>query len=335
MALLRMVVMKNLVCNLVVVAVFSIGQSAAFAQQGDIRPVHDPCLAKHKGVYYLFSTGRGIPIRVSTDLVHWKLIGPAFKEIPGWTGAEVPGFRGYIWAPDISFFNGVFHLYYSVSTFGKNRSCIGLATNTTLDPASKDYHWTDQGKVIESTPGKDKWNAIDPNIVLDAGAAPWLSFGSFWSGIKIVRINPATGMPRLDTFAAIASRPGEGAVEAPFIIRKNDYYYLFVSFDHCCRGVRSDYKIMVGRSRNVSGPYLDRSGKRMTEGGGTLVLASIGACRGPGHNAVLTEGAKDWLIHHYYDADRRGVATLQVRPLLWADDNWPLAGEPISDQGHK
>jgi arabinan endo-1,5-alpha-L-arabinosidase len=141
--------------------------ASASAQEGDIRGVHDPCIIKEQDSYYIFSTGGGIPVRTSKDLIHWESIGQVFDDVPAWTRQEVPGSKG-LWAPDISFFNGRYHLYYSVSTFGKNRSCIGLATNQTLDPKSTGYKWIDQGKVIESEPGRDDWNAIDPNVVLDA-----------------------------------------------------------------------------------------------------------------------------------------------------------------------
>ena len=136
------------------------------AQTGAIRQVHDPCIIKEKNTYYLFSTGRGIRIRTSTDLIQWNMRGRVFDATPEWTLTEVPGSRGYYWAPDISFFNGKFHLYYSVSTFGSRRSCIGLATNMTLNPQDKNYRWVDEGKVIESR-RSDDWNAIDPNILLD------------------------------------------------------------------------------------------------------------------------------------------------------------------------
>jgi arabinan endo-1,5-alpha-L-arabinosidase len=301
--------------------------ATVLAQTGAIQHVHDPCIFKAKDAYYIFSTGMGIPIRKSSDLSKWEMAGKVFEKVPAWTFKAVPGFKGHLWAPDISFFDGQYHLYYSVSTFGSRRSCIGLATNKTLDRKSKDYKWEDQGMVIESSKEVD-WNAIDPNIVLDEKGTPWLSFGSFWSGLKIVRINHRTGKPAERTIYAIAARPGEGAIEAPFIVQKGNYFYLFASWDHCCKGTESDYKIVVGRSRRVNGPYLDRKGKPMIEGGGTLVLSGYERYRGPGHNAVLMDGKHDWLIHHFYDAERKGIPTLQVRLLLWADDGWPLASEP-------
>lgn len=294
--------------------------------------MHDPCVIQADNAYVLFATGRGIPMRRSPDLKHWTLAGRVFEEIPEWCAREVPGFRGWIWAPDITFFNGRYHLYYSVSTFGRNRSCIGLAVNKTLDPASKDHLWTDLGKVVESQPGRDDWNAIDPALALDESGAPWLAFGSFWSGIKMRRMDPKSGLVSDDdpTLYALASRPGKAGVEAPFLIRRKDWHYLFVSFDVCCRGVDSTYRIMVGRSRKITGPYVDRDGRAMLDGGGTELLASQGSMRGPGHNAVLQDQDRDWLVHHYYDAEDRGRSRLRIAPLRWTADGWP---EPEASAG--
>ena len=301
-------------------------------QQGDVRNVHDPVIQQHGDRYYLFSTGHGIPIRRSSDLINWTAAGRVFSEdFPAWAGQRVPGVA-FPWAPDISFFNDQYHLYYSISTFGSQRSAIGLATNPTLDPADATYAWTDHGSVVESLPGRDDFNAIDPNIVFDAGGTPWLSWGSFWGGIRMRRIDPATGFPSSEdeTVYALASRPQEAAVEAPFIIARGGFYYLFVSFDSCCDGAASTYKIMVGRSEQITGPYVDRAGRDLMQGGGTLVLEGYGRIRGPGHNAVLTEGNQHYLVHHFYDAETTdALPTLQIRPLVWSADDWPLAGQPF------
>ncbi|HID20969.1 MAG TPA: arabinan endo-1,5-alpha-L-arabinosidase [Planctomycetaceae bacterium] len=296
-------------------------------QEGDVRRVHDPCIIKADGWYYVFSTSGGIQIRRSRDLWHWKRVGEVFDRIPSWTKKAVPGVKS-LWAPDIAYFRGWYRLYYSVSTFGKNRSCIGLAINRTLDPSDKRYRWIDRGPVISSRPGRDNFNAIDPNVVFD-GRQPWLAFGSFWSGIKLIQLDPETGLrsARGRTIYSIASRTG-GAIEAPFVIKRGRFFYLFVSFDRCCRGIKSTYKIKVGRSERITGPYKDRAGRPMMKGGGTLVLAGYGRYRGPGHNAVLSEKGRSWLVHHFYDAQHAGVATLQIRPLLWDSDGWPLVGDP-------
>lgn len=299
--------------------------------QGDIRQVHDPTVIKEGDTFYLFSTRAGIAIRCSQDLVRWRLCGDVFAHLPAWAVKDVPGLRG-IWAPDISYFNGKYHLYYSVSTFGSNRSSIGLVTNATLDPASEKYRWEDQGKIVSSNT-TDDWNAIDPNIVLDEVGEPWLSFGSFWSGIKLQKIDLATGrLSQKDTkLYSLASRPRSpqlpGAIEAPVIIRRSGYYYLFVSFDFCCRGVESTYNLRVGRSTAVTGPYVDREGKSMMEDGGTLVLKGGTRWRGPGHCAILQDKGRERLVYHAYDAEARGISTLRIAPLTWDVDGWPRVKE--------
>jgi len=294
-----------------------------WSQEGDVRQVHDPSIIKDGDTYYLFSTRAGIAIRCSNDLVHWRLCGDVFAHLPEWAVKDVPGLRG-LWAPDVSYFNRRYHLYYSVSTFGSNRSSIGLATNETLDPASEKYRWVDRGRVIGSSISDD-WNAIDPDVVLDEHDQPWLSFGSFWGGIKLRKLDPSTGKlsTQDETLYSLARRPTPGAVEASNIIRKNDYYYLFVSFDFCCRGKDSTYNIRVGRARRLTGPYLDRSGKPMMEGGGTLVVAGAGRWVGPGHCAVLQEKDRDWLVYHAYDTEWHGVSTLRISALRWDSEGWP------------
>ena len=185
---------------------FSFAANPAFAQQRI--PVHDPVMIRHNAVYYLFCTGRGISVWSSPDMVNWKKEQPVFARPPQWAVEAVPGFNGHIWAPDISFFNNEYYLYYSVSTFGKNTSCIGLATNKTLDPAHPEFNWTDHGCIIQSFPGKTNWNAIDPNLVVDDEGQPYLVFGSFWEGIKLAKLS-ADGKKVIDdvnNIPTIASR---------------------------------------------------------------------------------------------------------------------------------
>lgn len=258
---------------------------AVLGVDGDVDGVHDPSIVKEGDTWYLLGTvteknspGQ-IPIRCSKDLQHWRRCGFVFQGIPEWIQKESPKTQD-LWAPDEFYFNGKYHLYYAFSVFGRNTSGIALATNKTLDPSSPDYKWTDEGLVFRSRE-EDDFNAIDPNIVIDSDGSVWMSFGSFWGGIKMRRIDPQTGkLPTKDTkLYSLAKRvrpensparpPGLPddwqAIEAPFIVRHNEYYYLFVSFDLCCRGVKSNYKTMVGRSRNVTGPYVDASGKPMLE----------------------------------------------------------------------
>ena len=278
------------------------------------------------GTFYVFSTNDGIPIRRSPDLLSWEWVGRVFPDqVPSWATQEVPGVEAP-WAPGIAYFNGRYHLYYSLSTFGSQRSAIGLTTSPTLDPDAADYRWEDQGPVLESQVG-DPYNAIDPAVV-ESDAGLWLTWGSWWEGIFMRALDPATGMlsTENDSLYHLARRPFEHAIEAPYILRRGEYYYLFVAFDHCCQGVQSTYNVRVGRSTQVTGPYVDRAGVPMTEGGGSLVIDGYSRFKGPGHASVLQRGDGFLLVHHFYDASDNGIPHLQIRPLLWDDGGWPLAG---------
>lgn len=300
---------------------------AAPAAPGNVQ-AHDPSMIKQGHTYYVFATGGTIQIRKSTNLVSWELAGTVFDRIPDWITKAV-GTIPDLWAPDISYFNGKYHLYYAGSHFGTNNSVIGLATNTTLDPGSRDYHWVDEGMVIDSLPASDNWNAIDPNLSFDSTGVPWLAWGSFWSGIKMRRLDLNTG--KLSTvdqkLYALASRGG-GAIEAPAILAHDGYYYLFVSFDRCCAGANSTYRIMVGRSTTITGPYLDSTGTSMLSGGGDQLLASYDNVHGPGGQSVYVDGQTTWLVHHYYDALANGAITLQIRKLTWTNEHWPHVAAP-------
>lgn len=306
----------------------------AHAQSPDIR-VHDPVMIKQGDTYYLFCTGMGISVFSSTDMKTWEKQKPVFDVPPQWAVETIPKFKGHIWAPDISFHHGQYYLYYSVSAFGKNTSAIGLATNKTLDPTDPSYEWVDQGKVIESIPGRDLWNAIDPNLVIDEHQVPWLTFGSFWSGMKLVKLKENlkevaepqkwyTIAKRERSFATPDSSAGKAAIEAPFIFKKNNYYYLFVSYDFCCRGEKSNYKVMVGRARRVEGPYLDKDGVPMNEGGGSLVVEGNEKWYGVGHNAAYTFDNKDYMVAHGYSVADEGKPKLIIREIHWDKKGWPL-----------
>ncbi|KXJ85115.1 arabinan endo-1,5-alpha-L-arabinosidase A [Microdochium bolleyi] len=201
------------------------------------------------------------------------------------------------------------------STFGSSRSAILLATSTTGASGS----WANQGLVIESTTSSG-WNAIDPNLIVDAQGKWWLSFGSFWSGLKMIPLDPATGKRTGSNLTSIDSRPNNGgAVEALFITRRGNFYYLWVSFDKCSSGAASTYRIMVGRSTSVTGPFVDRNGVQMMNGGGTQAMASHGSIHGPGHNSVSTDADAAVLVYHYY-ADN-GQSLLGIN-LIRYDNDW-------------
>jgi arabinan endo-1,5-alpha-L-arabinosidase len=297
---------------------------------GDISPIHDPCIIREGDTWYVLASNRFaqklVPMFCSPDLRQWKFCGQVFDDVPEWARQAVPGTRG-IWAPEIASVRGRYRLYYSVSTFGSNHSVIGLATNKTLNPGSPDYRWVDEGRVIGST-REDDWNAIDPNLVVDADGGMWLAMGSFWGGIKMRRLDPETGkLSSQDTtlYSLAGRRPlRPPAIESPSIVRHGSYYYLFVSFDLCCRGRDSTYNIRVGRCDRVTGPYLDRDGKPMMEGGGTLLMEGTAAWRGPGGQSVLVDPKGNLLVFHAYDGTT-GAPALQISTLIWKD-GWPRVG---------
>jgi arabinan endo-1,5-alpha-L-arabinosidase len=312
----------------VIFVVVAVTMAESFAADANVMRVHDPAIIKQGSHYYLFSTGRGIPIRQSTDLVHWQRAGRVFSDdVPSWAKDLIPEASG-IWAPDISFSGGLYRVYYSVSTFGSQHSAIGLVVNKTLDPNNPDYKWTDLGPVIESAAGKTDFNAIDADAFTDQQGQGWLVLGSFHGGIKLVRLD-ASGKVADPNIIHLASRPGINAIEGPCLMSRGGYYYLFVSFDLCCKGVDSTYRIMVGRSKAVMGPYVDRQGRDMREDGGTQVLAGDDDWKGPGHNEILQDGGIDYLVHHAYDAHNNGRPTLLVRPITWDKDGWPVPGKAL------
>ena len=298
---------------------------------------HDPVMIKEKDTYYLFATGQGISVMSSRDMKNWKFEPSVFSEAPQWAVELIDGYNGHTWAPDVIYYGGLYHLFYSCSAFGKNTSAIGHATTPTLDREDPRFKWTDHGMVIQSVPNRDSWNAIDPNIIIDEKGTPWMTFGSFWDGIKLVRLTDdlnAVAEPqewysisrRQRSVSVKSEDAGDGAVEAPFIMKHGEYYYLFVSFDYCCRGLKSDYKVAVGRSKDVRGPYLDRDGKSMEYGGGTIIVKGDKNWAGIGHCAAYKFEGKYYFIAHAYSVKNDGTPMLYVRTIKWTEDGWPIVG---------
>ena len=204
---------------------------------------------------------------------------------------------------------------------GKNTSAIGLATNPTLDPNDPNYHWTDQGIVVQSRATND-FNTIDPAVCEDTQGGLWLAFGSFWTGIKLIELNPATGRT-VAPDSPMYSLAHKDKIEASYIYPHEGYYYLFVNWGQCCQGVRSTYNIRVGRSTSITGPYLDKTGEDMMLGGGSLFLTTTGNFIGPGHAGIVPVAGTDWFSCHFYDGTREGRPTLGLLPLRWEADGWP------------
>ncbi len=291
--------------------------------------IHDPStIVKGEDEYWLFSTGRGVASWHSRDLVQWQAGPRVFVSPPAWTSEAVPGNRGYFWAPDVIHLADRYLLYYSVSTWGSKTSVIGLASNPSLEPADPNYQWTDGGIVIQ-TGERDDFNAIDPAVMQDVDGNLWLAFGSFWSGIKLIQLDPATGK-RIAPDSPVHSLAYHESIEAPCIYQHQGCYYLFVNWGLCCRGVNSTYNIRIGRSVDITGPYFDKDGINMLADGGSLFLQTQGQFIGPGHAGIFSQGGKHWLSYHYYDGSRGGRAALAVRPLQWDADAWPQLAEPLN-----
>ena len=231
------------------------------------------------------------------------------------------------WAPEVAYFNNQYYLYYSVSTFGSQVSAIGLATNPTLDSTSPNYHWTDQGAVIQSHAGS-AYNTIDPSIFQDSDGSMWMTFGSFWNGIYATQLDPSTGkrIAANSPTIALAKNPQNppDAIEASYLYKHDNYYYLFANWGNCCQGVNSTYNIRVGRSTSVTGPFLDQNGVSMSSGGGTLFLGTDGNYIGPGQIGIFHDSGVDWFSYHYYNGAASGAPTFNLRTLVWSSTGWPV-----------
>jgi arabinan endo-1,5-alpha-L-arabinosidase len=306
---------------------------------GDTSPVHDPSIIRQNSTYHMFSTdasssqGGFIPIRCSTDKIAWSACGYVFATLPAWISGAVPQ-ATRIWAPDVSYFNNSYHVYYAASSFGSNISAIGLATNTTLDSTDPNYHWSDQGLILQSSVS-DNFNAIDPNILVDAGGLVWLNYGSFWTGIYQQQIDPATGQIQSGSatyhLAERASNVSNDPIEAASLVYENGFYYLFVSWDYCCEAnpAQSDYKIVVGRGTSPNGPFIDESGVDLAAGGGTILLQGDATWAGPGgQTAYVDPIGGDLIVFHALLLSQNGLDYLFVRSLSWTN-GWPVIGTSI------
>ena len=313
--------------------------------------VHDPVMACCDGKYYIFATGQGVGTMSSDDMMTWQPGPSAMPEVPQWAIDSVPGYRGHTWAPDIQYYNGKWYLYYSCSTFGKNGSAIGLMTNSTLNPESADYKWTDQGVVVRSVKNRTNWNAIDPNMIVDGKGNPWLTWGSFWDGIQLVKLGKDFKTPKgkIKTIARRYMRnnmkqlvskedmeranqapdAGANAIEAPFIIKEGKYYYLFVSWDYCCKGVNSNYKVAVGRSKKVEGPYLDSKGKDMAVGGGDIIAERDDDFYGIGHSSAYKFDGQWYFMAHGYSRADNGASKLVIKKMHFNEEGWPVLDERV------
>ena len=285
--------------------------SAAFALEGQIG-IHDPStIIQCDGKYYTFGTGGGGLI--SSD---------------GWTwgrGASRPG--GGV-APDVIHIGDRYYLYYSTSK-KQPQADVHMIWNKTLDPNSPEFKW-EEGGIVASSDGVEDCNAIDPAVFLDPTTGKlWLTYGSYFGYIRLVQLDPKTGKRVVPI-----DKPLDIAIncEASAMICHDGWYYLLATHGSCCRGTDSGYNIRVGRSRKVTGPFLDNMGIDMIKGGGKLFVGSGGRVVGPGHFGLLDlgDGVQKFSCHYEADLDRGGASVLDIRPLLWKD-GWPVAGENVRE----
>ena len=287
--------------------------------------IHDPStIIKAGRRFYVFGTGPGIRAKSSPDLIHWSNEDSVFSEPPAWIRTFVPAFKGYFWAPDVIRVNGKYFLYYAASAWHKQTSAIGLATSPGLDPAAANDSWSDGGPVITSTNGS-AFNAIDPSVMRDTDGKLWLAFGSYWQGIFLTELDPQTGR-RIAPDSPLFNLAWNHSIEAACLTRHGGFYYLFVNWGKCCRGTNSTYEVRVGRAGKITGPYLDRDGKNLADGGGSPFLQSRGRFIGPGHIGIVAGGETNGptlFSYHYYDAATRGRSRLAIGKMQWPD-GWPV-----------
>jgi len=277
---------------------------------------HDPAAYVVGSTIYLAATG--LVAKTSSDLTSWRAA-PSPLPLPPWASSATGASN--LWAPDLSYFGGSYHLYYSASTFGSKKSCIGQATRGALDSGS----WADQGMVVCSNMGtNDDWNAIDPNVALDVEGTPWLVFGSFWGGIKALKLDSEGKRADAELYSLAHHARGE---EGAWVFQRCGHYYLFISSGACCDGA-FDYNILVGRSESVTGPYLDKSGVDMMSGGGTPLVQGNASWVAPGHNSVIAFGGKTYNVYHALRGSSSGPATLRVAEIVWDENGWPVSGGP-------
>ena len=286
--------------------------SIAFALDGQIG-IHDPStVVLCNGKFYTYGTG-----------------GSSLVSDDGWTwrrGTALPR-RGL--APDVIHIGDRYYVYVAANIGAQPKADVNMIWSKTLDPDSPDYKW-EEGGVVASSDGVEDSNAIDPGVFLDpTDGKLWLTYGSYFGYIRLVQLDPKTGK-RLNP----NDQPRNLAIncEASDMMYHDGWYYLLATHGSCCRGADSGYNIRLGRSKKVTGPFLDADGVDMIQGGGKLLIGSGGRVIGPGHFGLLDlgEGVQKFSMHWEADLDRGGASVLDIRPLLWKD-GWPVAGENLKE----
>ncbi len=309
-------------------------------RDSDVWHIHDPAIAKENGSYYIYSSSALGSFYRSEDMRTWSEAGRLFEALPDWAYEELIT-PDHIGSPDIAYYDGQWVLYYQSHIGGTCNAGTAVMTNVTLDPENPDFEWVDHGLLLRSTPlyegvdiicGEDEawFNAIDPTLFIDVDGRPWMVFGSTIGGIQLVEIDPQTFRPTQHPrdFIMLAARDyllPDPIIEAPYIIHRDGWYYLFLSHNRCCQRENTQYKILVGRSRELQGPYVDQEGTPLLEGGGTVLIEREGTMIGTGHADVYSEGGYDYLVHHAYESERGYESILNIRRMNWDEEGWPSA----------
>jgi len=286
------------------------------AVSGNGTGVHDPFMLRDAGGTYWLS-GTNNTLASSSDRINFTNAGSALAPIPSWTTTYTKG--GMLWAPNVAYMNNQYYQYYSASSMGSQTSAIGLATAPTPNSST----WTDQGIVISSSPSTP-YNAIDPSVLQDGNGSWWMSFGSWWNGLYLMQLDPTSGKQSTANTTIYHLAQRSHGLEGSYLYYYNGYYYLFASINNCCSGVNSTYRIIVGRATAVTGPYYDRGGLNMLNGGGTIVLSAHDNINGPGGQTLMTDSDGPLIVYHYYDGNNNGSATLGINRVGFTADGWPF-----------
>ncbi|WP_341937618.1 family 43 glycosylhydrolase [Marinimicrobium sp. C2-29] len=304
--------------------------------------MHDPSsIEEDNGVYWTFGTGEGIAAKRSTDLVSWEIAEPVFPggNWPAWIDEQSPNFDGTFWAPDLIQFEGQYWLYYTVpcGTTGCNTTAIGVAST----PSLNDPNWTDHGMVVSDdteplTDAGEKIGSIDAGLLKDANGGIWMAYGTHFGGIHLRPIDPATGKRLNEDRWGIIGNNGEwNEFEAAAVEYINGYYYAFATLGACCDGKDSSYHIVMGRSTNPTGPYLDKNGRDMWDYGGTPVLVTEGNKLAPGHYGYFNHYGQNIVSLHYYDGTTESgwPARVDLREMSFDADGWPVFTQDFTIAG--
>ncbi len=278
----------------------SLGVATSFAAdwyaKDNLQPGHDPSMVRFEDGYALMSTNNNLQLWTSEDAYTWRDHKSTVSAIPQWAYTYAPKTEG-IWAPDLFYMNGEYRVYYCVSEFGVRNSAIGYQSTTSIMPGSTGYGWKDHGHVFHTKQGTDSYNAIDADVDKDTEGNYWMAFGSFGLGIQLIKLDATTGYQSSDdktvyNIARRTSKESGGAEEGPSLIEHNGQYFLFTAWDKCCQQganiEQTTYKTAYGRADKVTGPYKDRAGYTMANGGGTILLERYGRYVGPGGGASTT-----------------------------------------------